>query len=37
LARRLGEPPELDPLGDDLEAAANAVSAERARSRGGRF
>jgi lipid II isoglutaminyl synthase (glutamine-hydrolysing) len=37
LARRLGEPPELDPLGDELEAAAKAVSAERARSRGGRF
>jgi hypothetical protein len=35
--RRLGEPPELDPLGDELEAAAKAVSAERARSRGGRF
>ena len=37
LARRLGEPPQLDPLGDELEAAAKAVSAERARSRGGRF
>ena len=37
LARSLGEPPELDPLGDELEAAAKAVSAERARSRGGRF
>jgi lipid II isoglutaminyl synthase (glutamine-hydrolysing) len=32
-----GEPPELAPLGDELEARAHAVSAERARSRGGRF
>jgi len=32
-----GEPPELPPLADTLEARAHAVSAERARSRGGRF
>ena len=31
-----GEPPELEPLSDDLEADAQHVSAERARSRGGR-
>jgi CobQ-like glutamine amidotransferase family enzyme len=31
-----GEPPELDPLADELEARARAVSAERARARGGR-
>jgi hypothetical protein len=37
LAHRLGEAPELEPLADDLEAAAHAVSAERAKSRGGRF
>ncbi|HEY7198503.1 MAG TPA: hypothetical protein VH306_15100 [Gaiellaceae bacterium] len=37
LARREGEPPELEPLGDELEAAAQTVSAERARARGGRF
>jgi hypothetical protein len=37
LARRLGEPPELEPLADDLETSAQRVSAERARSRGGRF
>jgi hypothetical protein len=37
LGRRLGEPPELEPLADDLEATAHTVSAERARSRGGRF
>jgi lipid II isoglutaminyl synthase (glutamine-hydrolysing) len=37
LAHRLGEPPSLDPLADDLEAAAHGVSADRARSRGGRF
>jgi lipid II isoglutaminyl synthase (glutamine-hydrolysing) len=37
LARRLGEVPELEPLPDDLEAAAQEVSARRARSRGGRF
>ena len=32
-----GEPPELEPLPDDLEREAHAVSAGRARSRGGRF
>ena len=37
LARRLGEPPELEPLPDELETAAQRVAAERARSRGGRF
>jgi CobQ-like glutamine amidotransferase family enzyme len=31
------EPPELEPLPDELEAEAHAVSAARARSRGGRF
>jgi CobQ-like glutamine amidotransferase family enzyme len=32
-----GHAPELEPLDDTLEAAAHAVSAGRARSRGGRF
>jgi CobQ-like glutamine amidotransferase family enzyme len=32
-----GEPPELEPLPDRLEAEAHAVSAQRARDRGGRF
>ena len=37
LAHRDGsEPPELPPLPDELEARAQAVSGERARSRGGR-
>jgi lipid II isoglutaminyl synthase (glutamine-hydrolysing) len=36
LARRLGEPPELEPLDDDLEHEAHAVSARRAETRGGR-
>jgi CobQ-like glutamine amidotransferase family enzyme len=31
------EPPELEPLDDTLEANAHAVSAQRARARGGRF
>jgi lipid II isoglutaminyl synthase (glutamine-hydrolysing) len=31
-----GEAPELEPLGDELESTAAAVSAERARTRGGR-
>jgi CobQ-like glutamine amidotransferase family enzyme len=35
-ARRLGEPPELEPLPDDLETEAHAVSARRAELRGGR-
>ena len=37
LARQLGEPPELAPLPDELEAEAHRVAAERARQRGGRF
>jgi len=38
LAHRTGdEPPELEPLPDDLEAEAHGVSAERARTRGGRY
>ena len=37
LAHRYGEPPELEPLTDDFEAAAHRVAAERARTRGGRF
>jgi CobQ-like glutamine amidotransferase family enzyme len=32
-----GSPPDLPPLGDELEAEAHTVSAERARARGGRF
>ena len=32
-----GEPPELEPLDDALEERAHAVSAQRARDRGGRF
>jgi CobQ-like glutamine amidotransferase family enzyme len=36
LARRLGEPPELAPLADELEDEAQRVSAARARARGGR-
>ena len=36
LAHRLGEPPVLDPLPDELELQAHAVSARRAESRGGR-
>jgi lipid II isoglutaminyl synthase (glutamine-hydrolysing) len=36
LAHRLGEPPTFEPLPDDLEQQAHAVSAARARSRGGR-
>jgi lipid II isoglutaminyl synthase (glutamine-hydrolysing) len=32
-----GDPPELDPLPDRLEAEAHAISAQRARDRGGRF
>jgi lipid II isoglutaminyl synthase (glutamine-hydrolysing) len=38
LAHRTGgEPPELEPLQDGLEAQAHSVSSARARSRGGRF
>jgi hypothetical protein len=32
-----GEPPELEPLADDLEAEAHQVSARRAHARGGRY
>jgi CobQ-like glutamine amidotransferase family enzyme len=35
-ARRLGEPPAFEPLPDELEASAHAVSAARARARGGK-
>jgi CobQ-like glutamine amidotransferase family enzyme len=34
---QLGEPPAFEPLSDELELQAHAVSAERARTRGGRF
>jgi CobQ-like glutamine amidotransferase family enzyme len=37
LAHRTGEEPALEPLEDDLEAEAHAVSADRARVRGGRY
>jgi CobQ-like glutamine amidotransferase family enzyme len=36
LAHRLGEPTRLDPLPDELELQAHAVSARRAETRGGR-
>ncbi len=36
LAHRLGEPPQLESLPDDLEESAQRVSAARARARGGR-
>jgi hypothetical protein len=36
LAHRLGEPPGLEPLEDELESEAYAVSAHRAETRGGR-
>jgi CobQ-like glutamine amidotransferase family enzyme len=36
LAHRLGEAPELEPLPDELETDAHAVSARRAEQRGGR-
>jgi lipid II isoglutaminyl synthase (glutamine-hydrolysing) len=36
LAHRLGEPPHLDPLPDELEREAHAVSARRAEARGGK-
>jgi CobQ-like glutamine amidotransferase family enzyme len=36
LAHRLGAPPELEPLPDELERDAHAVSARRAELRGGR-
>jgi lipid II isoglutaminyl synthase (glutamine-hydrolysing) len=37
LAHRTGEAPELEPLTDELEAEAHAVSAARAHARGGRY
>jgi CobQ-like glutamine amidotransferase family enzyme len=37
LAHRLGEAPVLEALPDDFEPDAHRISAERARSRGGRF
>jgi CobQ-like glutamine amidotransferase family enzyme len=37
LAHRAGEPPELEELPDSLEAEAHAVSAGRARERGGKY
>jgi CobQ-like glutamine amidotransferase family enzyme len=37
LARRAGEPVELDPLAEDFETDAHRVAAERARNRGGRL
>jgi lipid II isoglutaminyl synthase (glutamine-hydrolysing) len=36
LTHRYGETPELEPLADELEAEAHAVSARRAETRGGR-
>jgi CobQ-like glutamine amidotransferase family enzyme len=37
LAHRLGEPPELEPLPDELERRAHELAAARARQRGGRY
>jgi CobQ-like glutamine amidotransferase family enzyme len=37
LAHRLGRPPELEPLPDELERRAHEVAAGRARGRGGRY
>jgi CobQ-like glutamine amidotransferase family enzyme len=37
IAHRTGTEPELEPLADELEEQAHAVSARRAESRGGRF
>jgi CobQ-like glutamine amidotransferase family enzyme len=37
LAHRTGTAPELEPLADELESTAHAVSAARAKSRGGRL
>ena len=37
LARRLDEPPGLEPLPDTLEDEAHRVAAARARARGGRY
>jgi CobQ-like glutamine amidotransferase family enzyme len=37
IAHRTGEPPTFEPLADELETQAHAVSSARARDRGGRF
>jgi lipid II isoglutaminyl synthase (glutamine-hydrolysing) len=37
IAHRTGEAATLEPVGDELEAEAHSVSAERARTRGGRY
>jgi CobQ-like glutamine amidotransferase family enzyme len=37
IAHRTGELPSFDPLGDELEANAHAVSSRRAETRGGRY
>jgi CobQ-like glutamine amidotransferase family enzyme len=37
IAHRTGEVPDLEPLSDELEAQAHAVSSSRARERGGRW
>jgi CobQ-like glutamine amidotransferase family enzyme len=37
VTHRTGETPDFDPLHDELEAQAHAVSARRARERGGRY
>jgi hypothetical protein len=37
IANRTGEAPAFEPLEDELEAEAHEVSAERARTRGGRY
>jgi lipid II isoglutaminyl synthase (glutamine-hydrolysing) len=37
LAHRLGEPPRLEPLPDDLELRAHDLAAARARDRGGKY
>ena len=37
VAHRTGEPPRFEPLDDELEREAHAVSARRAEARGGRF
>jgi CobQ-like glutamine amidotransferase family enzyme len=37
IVHRTGEAPALEPLDDDLEAAAHEVSADRAKTRGGRY
>ena len=37
LAHRLGEPPELEPMPDELERTAHELAAARARRRGGKY